>query len=267
MSTDEGEALTTVSAFLPGLPPLPSDLDQAAAAGEALGELDRALALVEVSDGEGISWRSYGDLQHCHPLVPDPPAALLQLPVGTEVQQRLLARYRWLLEQVPMLYGALPQQLCHEDYAPLNVLMEGERVTGVLDFEFSCRDLRVMDLTVALSWWPHTQFGTGDEWPIIDAFASGYARRCQLTDDEIDAILVVYELRAYTSLIHRLGRYRQGLSSMRAVVDRAHAALTRRDWMVENGSRLTERLRELLVTPSGSPASSGSRLLRLLRDD
>jgi Ser/Thr protein kinase RdoA (MazF antagonist) len=252
VSTDEGQALTTLSPFLPGLSPLPDDLDQATAAGEALGELDRALARIEVSDSEAISWRSYGDLQHCHPLVPDPATAVLQLPVAVEVQQQLLARYHWLLEQVPAMYNTLPKQLSHEDYAPLNILMQGEQVTGVLDFEFCCRDLRVMDLTVALSWWPNTQFGTGDEWPIIDAFASGYARQCQLTDEEIDAIPVVYELRAYTSLIHRLGRYRQGLSSMRAVVDRAHAALTRRDWMAENGSRLIESLRGLLVAYPGS---------------
>jgi homoserine kinase type II len=252
VSTDEGQALTTVSDFLPGLPPLPSDLAQATAAGEALGELDRALARLEMLDSEAVSWRSYGDLQHCHPLVPDPAAAMLQLPVATEVQQQLLARYHWLLEQVPMIYSTLPQQLSHEDYAPLNILMEREWVTGVLDFEFCCRDLRVMDLTVALSWWPNAQFGTGEEWPIIDAFARGYARRCRLMGEEIDAIPVVYELRSYTSLIHRLGRYRQGLSSMRAVVDRAHAALTRRDWMVENGSRLIERLGSVLVALSGS---------------
>jgi homoserine kinase type II len=138
-----------------------------------------------MSAGEAISWRSYGDLQHCHPLVPDPAAAILQLPVETKVQQRLLTRYHRLLEQVPAIYGAMPQQLSHEDYAPLNILMEGERVTGVLDFEFCCRDLRVMDLTVALSWWPNAQFGTGDEWPIIDALSSVYARRCALADGRI----------------------------------------------------------------------------------
>ena len=41
------------------------------------------------------------------------------------------------------------------------------RVTGVLDFEFCARDLRAMDLAVALTWWPVQHFGTGAEWPIM----------------------------------------------------------------------------------------------------
>jgi homoserine kinase type II len=236
----------TLTPFLPGAPAKPGDLEQAAAAGEALGVLDLALAQLPVPP-EGISWRSYGDLEHCHPLVPDPRAGILQLPVNDEAMTRLLERYDELMEQIPALYASLPQQLSHEDYAPSNILMEGDRVTGVLDFEFCARDLGAMDLTVALSWWPASKFGTGAEWPVIQAFCSGYARQKQLTWAEIAAIPVVYDLRAYTSLIHRLGRYRQGVSSLDAVVERAYAALERHSWLAENSQRLVDTLASCLV--------------------
>jgi Ser/Thr protein kinase RdoA (MazF antagonist) len=144
-------------------------------------------------------------------------------------------RYTWLMARIPDLYVRLPQQFMHEDYAPSNLLMDGTQVTGVVDFEFCTRDVRAMDLTVALSWWPVRVLGTGAEWPIMRAFTSGYTRRITLDVDEIAAIPLLYEVRAYTSLIHRLGRHRQGLSPLEAVIDRAEAALARADWLRTSG--------------------------------
>lgn len=240
-----GVALATLTRLIPGEHPVRENLEQAEAAGTALSLLDEALPrLGGMEDGsQGVSWRSYGDLEHCHPLVPDPRGAIGELPVAGETRARLAARYDWLMERVPSIYATLLRQLVHEDYAPDNMLMVGERVTGVLDFEFCSWDVRVMDLTVALSWWPVRQLGTGDEWPIIAAFARGYARYVRLAAAEIAALPALYELRAYTSLIHRLGRYRAGVSSMEAVVGRAHAALKREEWLWANGERLMETVR------------------------
>ena len=241
IATDAGEALAVLTAFIPGAPADRADPARVVAAGEAVGLLDAALARVALpEDAAATSWRSYGDLEHCHPLVPDPPAALGALAIVPDSRRALLARYAWLMERIPAIYGTLPRQICHEDMAPSNLLMAGERVTGVLDFEFCARDVRVMDLTVALSWWPGERFGGGDEWPIIAAFAAGYARHIALTDDEIAAIPVLFELRAFTSLIHRLGRHRQGLSPLDAVTARASAALARHDWLRAHGARLVE---------------------------
>lgn len=244
MTEDGNEALATLTRLIPGAAPESANLEQAVAAGEALGLLDEALPQIGTVDGEqGVSWRSYGDLEHCHPLVPDPRGAIGELPVAEETRTRLAARYDWLMEQIPDIYATLPRQLVHEDYAPDNMLMDGARVTGVLDFEFCTRDVRVMDLTVALSWWPVRQLGTGDEWPIIEAVSRGYGRRVVLAAEEIGALPALYELRAYTSLIHRLGRYRAGVSPMEAVVGRAHAALKREEWLRANGERLKETVR------------------------
>ncbi|MGO8950358.1 MAG: phosphotransferase [Ktedonobacterales bacterium] len=250
VNTGEGnDVLVTLTARIAGSAPSRSNLKQAEAAGEALGVLDLALDQISCQlPGEGISWRSYGDLAHCHPLVPDPYQGIVQLPVAEEVKQRLLARYQWLTEQIPSLYASLPVQLSHEDYAPSNILMQETRVTGVLDFEFCSRDLRAMDLTVALSWWPVSMFGTGEEWPIIEAFGRGYARKVKLTIAEVAAVPVLYQLRAYTSLIHRLGRYLQGVSPLEAVIGRAYAAREREVWLARHEARLLELLQDVLVS-------------------
>jgi Ser/Thr protein kinase RdoA (MazF antagonist) len=237
--SERGAVLVTLTPYIPGQPPERDSLDQATSAGEALGRLTLAMARLD-TPAESISWRSSGDLARCHPLVPDPPAAFADLPLSDDRRLRLISGYAWLTERMPDLYVTLPQQLVHEDFDPGNVLMEGTRVTGVLDFEFCARDLRAMDLTVALTWWPARLYGTGAEWPIIVALARGYARHITLTDDEIAALPTLFRLRAYTSLIHRLGRSRQRLSTLEEVLDRAEAAIAREDWVYVSGERLIE---------------------------
>ncbi len=247
-TTEDGEILVTLTRLIAGIPPVRNDLGQARAAGEALGLLDRALAQIGQEDATwGVSWRTSADLARCHPLVPDPEEALATLPVDEETRGRLLWRYAWLRERMPGMYAELPQQLVHEDYDPSNVLMDGAIVRGMLDFEFCSRDLRVMDLCVALSWWPVERFGTGEEWPIVGALAKGYGQEAALTRAEVEALPALLSLRAYTSLIHRIGRYRQGISPLEAVTSRAYAAIERERWLRMNGEQLAQTVGEALV--------------------
>ncbi|HEU0028564.1 MAG TPA: phosphotransferase [Ktedonobacterales bacterium] len=241
IATPGGPALATLTRFIPGLPPDRGNLGQAERAGEAVGALDMALATVDLSDPEAaLSWRSTGALDKISPLVLDPPVAFAALPISEDARGRLRDGYAALMERLPTLYATLPQQLCHEDTDPSNILMQGERVTGVLDFEFLSRDIRAMDLTVALVWWPAGMVESGAEWPVIAALARGYARALRLTAPEIAAIPTLYAMRGYTSLIHRFGRALQGLSTMAHVVARAEAALAWQDWLAAHGERLVE---------------------------
>lgn len=242
-----GEALATLTPFLPGGRPRRDDLTQAERAGEALALLDEALARISPAQpGDALTWRSTGDLSHCHPFVPEPRAALGALPMSAEPLARVVATYDTLLRQCAPIYARLPRQLSHEDVGLGNVLMDGARVTGILDWEFCALDLRPMDLVVALSWWPAERFGSGEEWPIIAALLRGYARQRTLDAAEIAAIPTLFRLRAYSSLIHRLGRQRQGLSPMEHVIQRAEAALAMEDWLRANSERLTQLVDEAL---------------------
>lgn len=250
-----GAALVTLTALIPGAHPQRDDLAQAAGAGEALGLLDEALAALHLDelDGSerGIDWRSTGDLARCHSLVPDPREAIVGFPLHADEIRRLIANYDALLAASAPLYASLPRQLSHEDYDPSNVLMVGARASGVLDWEFCAVDLRAMDLVVALTWWPVERFGSGDEWPILAALARGYGRARTLDHAEVASIPTLFRLRAYTSLIHRLGRWRAGLSPLEHVLWRARAALERDDWLRANGERLTHLVDEALHEAAG----------------
>ncbi|HEX8982441.1 MAG TPA: phosphotransferase [Ktedonobacterales bacterium] len=245
--SEAGLSLATLTPLIPGELPVRERLDQARSGGEALGLLDQALANITLADpDEAMTWRADGDLTRCHPAVPEPRAALMDLALTPDERAALLREYDALCDAIPTLYAQLPKQLSHEDFDPGNILMKSARVTGVLDFEFCAIDVHAMDLVVALTWWPVDHYGTGDEWPILAAVLAGYARIATLGHEEISAIPTLYMFRAFSSLIHRLGRQRLGLSPMRHVEWRAKAALERAEWLQKNGERLTHMVDEAL---------------------
>jgi homoserine kinase type II len=46
---------------------------------------------------------------------------------------------------------ALPSGVIHGDWFPDNVLFQGEHITGIIDFYFSCNDSYTFDLAVCLN--------------------------------------------------------------------------------------------------------------------
>lgn len=81
----------------------------------------------------------------------------------------------------------LPTGPIHADYFPDNVLFEGGRVSGVIDFYFGCTGPMVYDLAIALSAWGFD--GAGE--PIagaVEAFRHGYEAVRPLSPAEAAAL-------------------------------------------------------------------------------
>jgi homoserine kinase type II len=62
----------------------------------------------------------------------------------------------------------------HADLFPDNVLMQGDRVTGLIDFYFACTDIRVYDLAVMHSAWAFDAAGEHYDTAVGDAVIVGY---------------------------------------------------------------------------------------------
>ncbi len=189
------------------------DVGRAEACGQALAELDDALAAL---DPARLPARRVwdGDLTKVHPRVAD----LDELVASLEGAERR--------EQVARIFAVvqrardLPQSIIHADFYPTNVLMEGPRVTAVLDFEVAGPGYRAMDLAIGL--WA---FGHHDRPGATDAFRRGYLARLPLTDVEQDAVPDLQLLREATSLVHRYGRRLEGLTTAAEITARADRLL------------------------------------------
>ncbi len=240
--TDAEPAIASLAPFLPGRVPART-VTNTALAGAALAHLDAALATISAASlpaSTGTSHFFYGDLSHCHPLVPDPFIAVEHLldPAQAQAIEAILeqAQRDWEV----LSAQNLPQQVLHRDFGPGNMLMEKERVTAILDFEFAGVDRRVFDLCVALSWWPVRLMGTGQEWELIDTLGRAYTAYVPLTEEEILALPATLRLRDTTSLIYRVGRYIAGQESAQTLQERTRHSLWREEWLEANRETLVE---------------------------
>lgn len=97
----------------------------------------------------------------------------------------------------------LPAGVIHADLFPDNVLFEGERVTGVIDFYFACDDLLAYDLAVCLNAWC---FEADLAFNITKgrALIEGYRRHRGLEPAEVAALPVLARGAALRFMMTRL---------------------------------------------------------------
>jgi len=79
----------------------------------------------------------------------------------------------------------------HADLFPDNVLMLGNRVTGLIDFYFACTDIRVYDLAVMHAAWAFDASGRSYDAAVADALVDGYAQSFPLSAFERAAFPVL----------------------------------------------------------------------------
>ena len=225
-------AMVTLSPWLSGSPPQNLNLGQAYSAGQALAELVKALAEIEIELTADVApFSPSGDFEAWAGVEIDPANLMQELPLTKEEQKQILRLLDESQARTPSLYQALPQQIIHRDYDQSNILMDGNLVTGVLDFEFCGPDLRIIDLAYALSQWPGGWWNTGNEWNIIDAFVQGYLRGQILRLEELEALPAIVRLRFTTGLFFRLGRYMRGLETPESVLERVRETLITETWL------------------------------------
>lgn len=79
---------------------------------------------------------------------------------------------------------ALPHSVIHADLFPDNVLMLGEEVTGLIDFYFSCLDIRAFDLAIMHGAWCFDADGWHYHRDRAEALVAGYQSVLPLSAEE-----------------------------------------------------------------------------------
>jgi homoserine kinase type II len=159
--------------FLPGVSVTRPTPVQAHAAGAALGRMHVALRSFE-----GRRPNSLGP-EGWHALADRCGAQLDQIAPG--LRARVADELAWLDAHWP---AALPRSVVHADLFPDNVLMLGDRVTGLIDFYFSCTEVRAWDLAVMHAAWCFSADGTHYDAALGDALIAGYEAEHPLLAEE-----------------------------------------------------------------------------------
>ncbi len=163
--------------FLSGVSVSHPTAAQAHAAGAALGALHRSLtgfAPTRLNSMGVAAWPTLfadcaGDLDTIQPGLRDR--------VG-----------RALDAVVPRWPAHLPTGAIHADLFPDNVLMLGDRVTGLIDFYFACTDIIAYDVAITHSAWSFDAKGLPLDPAIGRALLAGYATQATLGDAEVAAL-------------------------------------------------------------------------------
>ncbi|PVX29565.1 homoserine kinase [Sphingomonas pokkalii] len=147
---------------------------QARAAAEAMGKMHKAVADFPLNrpNSMGVdTWRPL--FERC----------------GTSLNDIAPGLYDELGQALDRVTKAWPREgfdscAIHADLFPDNVLMLGNRVTGLIDFYFASTDLRLYDLAVMHTAWAFDATGTKFDPYVSEALLHGYETSYTLTEQE-----------------------------------------------------------------------------------
>ena len=177
--------------FLPGISLTRPTPGQCEAAGAAMGAMHHAAADFAGSRENSMGrshWRAIADAAG------DLDAVIPGLQTSIDEELAFLDAH-WP--------ESLPAHVIHADLFPDNVLMLGERVTGLIDFYFAASDFRAYDVAVTHAAWTFSSDGNRCDLARARALMRGYASEIVLTPEEVAALPLLARGAALRFLLTR----------------------------------------------------------------
>ncbi|MXO58075.1 homoserine kinase [Altererythrobacter salegens] len=161
--TVEGKAVALIE-FLPGVSVGAPTVAQAASVGRSLAEIHLAVADFPQRSEQTMGLAKWDQLIHqCGE------EALAE--IDPSLADTVFSELSWLAGNWP---GGLPHGVVHCDLFPDNVLMLGDKVTGLIDFYFAATDFFAYDLAVTHAAWCFADHGRTFRPRISSALLEGY---------------------------------------------------------------------------------------------
>lgn len=134
----------------------------------------------------------------------------------------------------------LPAQQIHADAHLDNFLAVDETVSGLLDFEFSSVDWRVMELCVGLT--KYVASDGVDVRALVAAYLHGYATHARLTDAEQRFVSDGMVLRILSNVVFFCGRAALGQDRIEMLASKVGPYARRCRWIEANRDWLLQQL-------------------------
>ncbi|SEM85723.1 phosphotransferase [Paenibacillus sp. OV219] len=210
-----GGKLAALFCYISGSRPTPELPAHLLGLGNSAGELSRAFARLEASVPSELKpqYLPYYELRETYAYLTK--AKLAELCDSAETPEEQVDKLEFIMEQLDQLMTLrnqlteLPHQWIHGDIGYTNALADGERIVGILDFEFCSIDVRAMELAIVLSGLPNEQ--TDESLNRIALFAQGYGGATRLTEAELLLLPSLVKLRMLDIFFHFAGRLLAGL--------------------------------------------------------
>ena len=208
--------------FLPGVSLSHPTSAQATAAGEALGLLHAASGDFDATRANALGMTSWRPLLNRCGIDLD------------RIQPGLFTRVDQALSAVEDAWPArLATGIIHADLFPDNVLISGDRVTGLIDFYFACNDLLAYDFAVAHSAWSFDMAGHPD--PAVGReLLNGYDTAIGLSGDERRALPILAQGACIRFLLTRAWDWLNPPADALVTRKDPLAYLRRHEWYVSN---------------------------------
>ena len=178
--------------FLPGVSVSHPTPAQTRAAGEALGRMHAALADCALERPNALG------LAGCRALAAR---------CGDDLDRIAPALRARVAEELAFLDAhwphALPRSVIHADLFPDNVLMLGDRVSGMIDFYFACTEIRAWDVAVTHASWCFEADGSHHHDNRAAALLAGYQEAFGLSAAERDGLPLLCRSAALRFLLTR----------------------------------------------------------------
>jgi len=180
LGTAEGKPAALIE-FLPGVSishPTPA---QARAVGEALALVHLAAADFPGTRANGLGLTQWGELLRA--CGQEGLSAIHPELAGLVARELAALVARWPRD--------LPVGVIHADLFPDNVLMLGEKVSGLIDFYFACTDITAYDIAVTHAAWCFSSDGRQFDAELSAALLAGYESVRALSEAERAALPVL----------------------------------------------------------------------------
>ncbi|WP_058304305.1 phosphotransferase [Gorillibacterium timonense] len=219
----EDGKLASLFPYLNGSRPSSDLHEMASEYGRVVGSLVQAMAVLEVK--ESPAYPPYDER------LDTPREILLAVendfethPVLASLMEDvryLIDRFKALQEKAEEVRG-LPRQWIHGDFSYANALVEGNRVSAVLDFEFATRDIRAMELAVCLA--EQLSAPGGISSSSMTDMLSGYQSVFPLEASELRLLPPLIQLRKLDVFLHFWERFTAGLDPVQVLMEQTERA-------------------------------------------